>query len=83
MGKLWRKLYSKVRADLSGTLATGALGTAVLYVLEAMDVSTSADQKGWIIAAGAYVGGKLAAYIRPETGPVVQTPTPPTPDGGR
>ena len=81
--KLWRKLYSKVRADLTGTLTTGGLGIAVLYILEATDVETSADEKAWITAAAAYVGGKIAAYIRPETGPVVESPTPPSLDGGR
>ncbi len=81
--RIWTKLYAKVRADLTGTLATGGLGVAVLYVLEALDVQTSADQKGWIIAAAAYVGGKVAAWLRAETGPVVVAPTPPNTEGVR
>jgi hypothetical protein len=79
----WRMLYAKVRADLAGTLATGGLTTAGLYVLEALDVATTTEEKTLIVGGLGYLGGKLAAFLRPETGPVVVTPTPPTLAGGR
>lgn len=81
MRKRWKNLYAKVRADLAGTLATGGLGVAALYVMDAVGAETTVEQKTAIVATSAYVGGKIAAYIRPETGPVVQAPTPPTMDG--
>jgi hypothetical protein len=74
----WLMLYAKVRADLAGTLATGGLTTAGLYVLEALDLSTTTEEKTLIVGGLGYLGGKLAAFLRPETGPVVVTPTPPT-----
>jgi len=81
--KAWHKLYAKLRADLAGTLATGGLGVAVLWVLDYFGHTLTPEQQVSVVAAAGYVGGKIAAYIRPETGPVVVSPTPPDGDGGR
>lgn len=80
--KLWKKLYSKIRADVTGSLATGGLGVVALYVLEATELYASEPETKAAIATGAgWIGGKIAAYIKTETGPVVATPTPPDVDG--
>lgn len=78
--KAWQSLYSKVRADIVGSLATGGVGAAALYLLDAAGVSTTAEQKTAIITIGGWLGGKVAAYLRPETHPAgplqPATPTP-------
>lgn len=81
MKRMWNRLYGKVRADLAGTLATGGLGVAVLWVLDYFGHTLTPEQQVSIVAATGYLGGKIAAYIRPETGPVIVTPTPPPMDG--
>ncbi len=80
MKKLWNRFYAKFRADVAGSLATGGLGVGVLFVLEYLGVNTSAEEKVAITTVGGYIGGKVAAYMRYETGPIVAKPTPPPMD---
>lgn len=82
LGRRWRYLYGKVRADIAGSLATGGLSVGVLAGLEYAGVETSPEQKTAIAAVAGWIGGKAAAIIRPETHPAgpAQIPAPaPTP----
>lgn len=82
--KLWKRFYAKLRADVTASLATGGLGVAALYVLDATGLfATEPETKAAIATGAGWLGGKVAAYLKYETGPVVVAPTPPTPDGGR
>jgi hypothetical protein len=78
----WRWFYAKIRADIAGSLATGGLTTAVLFGLDYFGVATDGQTKVVIASATGWLGGKLAAVIRPETHPAgpAQLPAPaPTP----
>lgn len=81
MRRFWRDLYSKVRADVSASLATGGLGVAALFVLDYVGVETSPEQKAAIATGGGWLGGKVAAWLMPERHPAgaeqLPRPTPP------
>lgn len=78
----WRDLYSKVKADVTGSLATGGLGVAVLFVLDYLGVETSPEQKAAIATGGGWLGGKVAAWWKKERHPIgPEQPPAPTPPG--
>lgn len=69
---LWTKLYSKVRADALGFIAGGGLTTGVLYVLEAAGADSDPTLKALVVAAAGFITGKVAAYLKVETGPITR-----------
>lgn len=67
MRTLYRSLYAKVRAQIAGLLAGGALAAAVTGILNAADTTDlSASQQGIYTLATAALLGLLNAYRRPE-----------------
>lgn len=62
-------LYSKVRADLTASLATGGLTAVTLYVLDAGGVDVDATTSAALIPALGWLGGKVAGYLKTENGP--------------
>lgn len=78
MKRLWNRLYAKGRADIAASLATGGGATAALFVIDYLEVlQTDPTGKTAIAALAGWAGGKVAFYMRTETGPVVVAPTPP------
>lgn len=67
MRTLWNSLYAKVRAQIEGLVAGGALAAAVTTALNAADTTDlTAGQQGIYSLATAAVLGLLNSYRRPE-----------------
>jgi len=73
LGRLYRGLYAKVRAWLIGGAAGAALAGAIQWAIaQACDCVLDEWAVALITTGAGHLVGFVAAYMKPETGPVVR-----------